>query len=230
MNLTVGPLPPAVYWRRRAVVLGVLAVVVVVFVAMCSSSGESKTNQGSPGTSLTGSPTTSATILTPVIGGSPPSTASPTASPSTVDSGPAQQPTDPGPPPTPCLDTEMSLTVLVHVRAADVELQMKIKNISNRACTRDVGGTPQEIHIATITSKPTDPVVWSSDFCQAANQPADVRTFNPGIESILPPTAVLWHKNYVSAGCTAGNPAPPGTYSVAAKMGTLLSPVVQFTI
>lgn len=224
MNLTVGPLPPAVYWRRRALVLGVVAVVVVAVVAMCSGPGESKT----PGASGTQSPTTSYQV--PVIGGSPDG-GSPSSEPSTepsTEAAPAN--TYDGPPPTPCLDTEMSLTVLVHVRKDDVELQMKIKNISTRACTRDVGGTPQEIHIATSTSKPTDPVVWSSDFCQAPNQPADVRTFGPGIESILPYTPVLWHKNYVAAGCTAGNAAPPGTYSVAAKMGTLLSPVVQFTI
>ncbi len=229
MNLTVGPLPPAVYWRRRALVLGALLVAVVLLVAMCSTSGESKTTQGAPGTANTGSPTATSTLLTPVIGGGAGATSpSPTAT-ASASSAPVVEPEPAGPPPTPCLDTEMSLAVVVHVRKDDVELQMKIKNISGRSCTRDVGGTPQEIHIATITSKPSDPVVWSSDFCQAPNQPADVRTFGPGIESILPQVPVLWHQNYVTTGCAAGNPAPKGTYSVAAKMGTLLSPVVQFT-
>jgi hypothetical protein len=226
MNLTVGPLPPGVYWRRRALVLGALVVVVALIVSMCGGSGEGKTSQGAPG--ATGSPSTSSTILTPVVEGTvSPSTgasSSPTVEPST------QAPVDTGPPPSPCLDSEMSLTVLATVRRDDVYLQMKIKNISNRACSRDVGGIPQEIHVATAASQPTDPPVWSSDFCQAPNQPADVRTFGPGIESILPPGGVLWRKNYVSTGCTVVKPAPPGSYSIAAKMGTLVSPVVHVTI
>jgi hypothetical protein len=225
MNLTVGPLPPAVYWRRRAVVLGVLVVAVLLVVAMCGGTGESKT-PGAANPTHSSSPTTSSSVLTPIIGGTASASPSATAS---VSVDPTTAPPA-GPPPTPCLDTEMSLTVVYQVRAADVVLQMKIKNISARSCTRDVGGIPQEIHVATSTSQPSDPVVWSSDFCQAANQPPDVRTFDPGIESILPPGGVLWKKNYVGAGCTTIKAAPAGTYSVAAKMGSLISPVVHVTI
>ena len=36
MRLTVGPLPSAVYWRRRAVVLGALLLLVIVLVYSCS--------------------------------------------------------------------------------------------------------------------------------------------------------------------------------------------------
>ncbi len=227
MNLTVGPLPPGVYWRRRAVVLGALAVVVALSVAMCGGSGEGKTKASS-----TASPTGTPTILTPHVDGtgSPTPTGSASSSAAAAETTAALAPVDPGPPPTACLDTEMSLTVQATVRKDDVILQMKIKNISNRPCTRDVGGVPQEIHVATLTSQPTDPVVWSSDFCQAPNQPADVRIFGAGIESLLPPGGVLWKKSYVTTGCTTVKPAPAGTYSVAAKMGTLVSPVVQVTI
>ena len=35
MRLTVGPLPPAVYWRRRALVLGVALLVVFLIVQAC---------------------------------------------------------------------------------------------------------------------------------------------------------------------------------------------------
>ena len=225
MNLTVGPLPPAVYWRRRAVVLGVLLLVVVLFVAMCSPSGESKTGGAGVGTS---SPTATSTILSPVIDGQSPSSSASSASSSPSSDPPVVATTAAGPPPTPCLDTEMSLTVIVHVRKDDVELQMKVKNISNRACTRDVGGIPQEIHVTTAAAQPA--MVWSSDYCQAANQQADVRTFNPGIESILPATPVLWSRKYVTDGCKAGAAAPLGNYLAAAKLGTMLSPAVTLTL
>jgi hypothetical protein len=36
MRLTVGPLPPAVYWRRRAAVAVALALVIVLLAMMCS--------------------------------------------------------------------------------------------------------------------------------------------------------------------------------------------------
>ena len=43
MRLTVGPLPPAVYWRRRAVVLGaLLLVVIVLFVSCCGDDDGNK--------------------------------------------------------------------------------------------------------------------------------------------------------------------------------------------
>ena len=47
MNLTVGPLPPAVYWRRRAVVVGVLLVLVLLVTYACGSSG-GKGSAGAP--------------------------------------------------------------------------------------------------------------------------------------------------------------------------------------
>jgi hypothetical protein len=227
MNLTVGPLPPAVYWRRRALVLGVVLLVVVLFVAMCSGSGESKSGATAP---TTASPTATSTIQRPVIDGVPPSSAAASASSPSSPSSASPTTGAPAGPPSACLDSEMSLTVIVHVRKDDVELQMKVKNISNRACSRDVGGTPQEIHVTTAAAQPTDPVVWSSDFCQAGNPQPDVRTFNPGIESILPVNPVLWSRRYVTAGCKAGNPAPLGAYAAVAKLGTLSSPAVPFTL
>ena len=45
MRLTVGPLPSAVYWRRRAIVLGVAVVLVFLIVQSCSG-GEGKSNGG----------------------------------------------------------------------------------------------------------------------------------------------------------------------------------------
>jgi hypothetical protein len=35
MRSTVGPLPPAVYWRRRALVLGVLLLIVIALFVSC---------------------------------------------------------------------------------------------------------------------------------------------------------------------------------------------------
>ena len=55
MRLTVGPLPPAVYWRRRAIVLGVAVVLVFLIVQSCSG-GEGKSNGGGVPASATQGP------------------------------------------------------------------------------------------------------------------------------------------------------------------------------
>src|SRR6266542_3459450 len=51
MRTTVGPLPPAVYWRRRAVVLGALLLVVILLFVSCSGGGDNKDSNGGRGAS-----------------------------------------------------------------------------------------------------------------------------------------------------------------------------------
>src|SRR2546427_6332927 len=94
MNLTVGPLPPAVYWRRRAIVAGALLVLVLLVSYACSGSdGSTAAGQQPTGPSTNSpSPDPSTSLLTPIIGGgglpgsgsAAPSSATPAAS------GPAQ--------------------------------------------------------------------------------------------------------------------------------------------
>src|SRR3712207_1808921 len=72
MRMTVGPLPPAVYWRRRALVLGAVLAVLLVLVYSCSSGsndgdGRAAPNGGSKAPA-SGTPTPSGSLLTPSIG------------------------------------------------------------------------------------------------------------------------------------------------------------------
>ncbi|MDG4768430.1 hypothetical protein O7632_30695 [Solwaraspora sp. WMMD406] len=69
MRLTVGPLPPAIYWRRRAVVLGALLLLLFVVVYSCVGSGQSGGDgRASPDPSASGNGPT----LTPQTGGPSP--------------------------------------------------------------------------------------------------------------------------------------------------------------
>src|SRR5690242_7217123 len=53
MRSTVGPLPPAVYWRRRAVVLGAVLLGIIVLFVSCS--GNDKNDQRGKGASSSSS-------------------------------------------------------------------------------------------------------------------------------------------------------------------------------
>src|SRR5690348_12860369 len=65
MRLTVGPLPAAVYWRRRAVVLVGIAIVVLIASYACTASASPSAGPSHPGVGIT--PSTTSTLLHPTI-------------------------------------------------------------------------------------------------------------------------------------------------------------------
>src|SRR5262245_15497729 len=98
MRLTVGPLPAAIYWRRRAVVLVGLAIVTLIVAYACGGSS-SDANPGAAGGHQT--PTATSTLLHPTIPRSPTPTRTPTSTPYTLP-----QTLNTGP----CVDDEIGLT------------------------------------------------------------------------------------------------------------------------
>ena len=229
MKLTVGPLSPAVYWRRRAVVLGGLLLAVIMLTYSCSGSGASSSPRGasatSSGTPAAVSDESSSAPLTPTSGQppAPTDTATPTAGTAAATGTPGAQ-AAPGPT-GPCADTEILLTPVPAPASAKlqqpVRITFKIKNISNRACTRDVGADPQELYIQQGSTK-----VWSSDACEPAHG-TDVRTFDPGVETTF---AVVWDGRRTDAGCTNRPWAAAGSYQVLGRLATKLSEPVALTV
>jgi hypothetical protein len=175
MRLTVGPLPASVYWRRRAVVLVGLAMVVLVITYACGGpdpNADAGVNAGNtPATTDTASPTT--TLLRPEVPATTTSTPSPTASAFTL---PVPAATGP------CTDAE--LEVVATAAAAEVQrgqplaVTIRIKNISSRTCNRDIGADMQELRLNDPASKTT---IWSSDDCNP-NHGSDDTSFDPGQE------------------------------------------------
>lgn len=223
MRLTVGPLPPAVYWRRRAAILGVLLLVVLLVSYSCSNASDAAHNRRvlTPTTGSSSSPTASATLAsTPSAAASSPAE-NPPADPgsdqsntstggSTVDA-PAQG--------GPCTDGELNLTVAADpasvARAAFVKFTFRIKNISNRTCTRDVGADPQELYLQDDAKSK----IWSSDTCDPLHG-TDVRTFKPGDVAEF---YVMWNGRATNAGCTNQQPPPAGKYQLIGRLSTKLS-------
>src|SRR5688572_15525899 len=147
MRLTVGPLPASVYWRRRLLVLGMVALAVVVIVYSCGGDPSAGTN-APPGPTATKSVSASASSIP-----------SPTPTPFTL----------PGNSPTvvttgDCTDAEIELTATPNPADPRVgqiaTFTLKIKNISSRTCSRNIGSIPQELQLRHDAV-----VIWSSDDC-----------------------------------------------------------------
>ncbi|MFI6758486.1 hypothetical protein ACIBF5_04985 [Micromonospora sp. NPDC050417] len=245
MRLTVGPLSPAVYWRRRAVVLGAALLFLIVVLWSCTGPGNTDPNagKGTPNTTPTGTPSPTATVLTPQTGTPPPSEGAEDPGPGGTDPSAAGDPGlpagDPGPPPAgtvpevpppaagSCTDEEISVVPAAlskSIRQGDtVGLQLKVKNISDRTCSRDLGADLQELFIKRGAEK-----VWSSDTCGIKG--TSVVSLVPNVEHTF---QADWNGNRdtkCSGTAASGPDAEPGEYQIFARLGTKHSDPVTFTI
>ncbi|MGC5017485.1 hypothetical protein [Micromonospora sp. DT47] len=239
MRLTVGPLPSAVYWRRRAVVLGAGLLFLIVLLYSCNQSGDTTTTPGArptPSPAVQSSPTGSApapgSADPPAASGAPGGSGVPATGPGTTTAPPADPPVAPAGPAVvddgTCTDAEITVAAVALPsevqRGAPVDLSLKIRNKSQRTCSRDVGADVQELFIKAGAAK-----VWSSDTC-GTGKGSDVQSFVPGFERSY---QLTWNGMDVSrcANGVASGPNPPGgTYQVFARVGTKLSEPVTLVI
>ena len=214
MKLTVGPLPATVYWRRRAIVFGVLMVVVVLFWTSCSGAPSKSGARSNPAGSVTSkSPSPSPSVQTPTIEvPSTPPTSAAIVSPPPVITGPT------GSAIVPCADTELQLTATPETptspNGAYLKFVLRIKNVSTKPCTRDLGADHQELYLQNGTTK-----VWSSDVCNPAHG-STVVTMQPGIEHSYDNT---WNGLASNTGCTNRKPPGIGKYELFARLDTMIS-------
>ncbi|GAB3867847.1 hypothetical protein [Dactylosporangium cerinum] len=216
MKLTVGPLPAGVYWRRRAIIGGALLIVVLLLWTQCSGPDPKRTPSSakSPATSVSADPTP--TLQTPTTG-DPVSPTSAASSASAVSSTPAVASGIPV-----CADADLSLAASpempVQFRGAYLKFTLKIKNISSRDCTRDLGADFQELYLQVGALK-----MWSSDHCDAphGSQPT---TLKPSIEVSF---STNWNGKASNNGCVNREIPPAGKYELVGRLDTKFSAPVQ---
>ncbi|SCG56673.1 hypothetical protein [Micromonospora halophytica] len=239
MRLTVGPLPSAVYWRRRAVVLGAGLLFLIVVLYSCNGADDTAKTPGAKSTS-------SASAVEPSDATPTPDSVSPSAGPDgpgpsggpAGGSGTPAAPPPADPPVAPvggsgsdagaCTDAEITVTAVARPSVVPpgnlVDLQLRVKNKSQRTCSRDVGADLQELFIKSGAER-----VWSSDTC-GTGKGSDVQSFTPGFERLY---QLTWNGRDVSKcadGVAAGPTPPPGPYQVFARVGSKLSEPVKLTI
>ncbi|MFI5493300.1 adhesin [Actinoplanes sp. NPDC051859] len=242
MRTTVGPLPAAVYWRRRAVVVSALLLGVIVLFFSCSGGEDpggnkaaTKSSQGPAQVPTSGSPAPD-----PSFEDAPPGAGTPSRpSPEEIQSGAAVPPAVAGggegtdtnvtvPTDGSCTDQEISVTPILAGtsarRGVPFEIRLKIKNVSTRTCSRDVGADLQELYIESGVAK-----VWSSDTCSNAKG-SDVRDFPPNGEREYNVTWNGRQSNKCAAGLAAGTAPPAGQYQVRGRLGAKVSDPATVTL
>jgi hypothetical protein len=200
-------------------------VLVLLFTYACggssgSGAGQPRANQAAQ--------TSSGTELRPQTGAPPttdpsPGTSTPSVAPAPAFNAPAASAAAPSQSDF-CADSEIQVTPSAKKIVGGsfpYQLTLRVKNISDRTCKRDVGADPQELHIVA-----NGQTLWTSDACQAIHGQPDVRSFPPGIEDSF----VIGWDGTVGTACNNKTAAAPGTYQIIGKLDTKLSDPVAFTV
>ncbi len=240
MRLTVGPLPAAVYWRRRALVLGGVVVLVMLIVYACSGSDDTDRDEGGNGARPTTSPTAYPTDDVP---SEEPSGDATDGGPG-PDDGPDGGPGNPGGPgdavggqpggdagsdgdlPT-CANGDLEIAPkpadTQTPEGARLTIRLVIRNTSDRPCERDVGADQQEIRVMD-----GDDRIWSSDHCNP-DRGSYVEVLQPGER--IDRFWVVWDGRTSAPKCEGDRAVVrEGEYSLLARLGDLLSDPVKITV
>jgi hypothetical protein len=225
-----GPLPSQIYWRRRALALGIAVVVVgvvaaiVVWIMTTGSSAETKP-AAQPSATATPGPTP--------LPGENPEVKSPVVPPAEHRPPPTPTPTAAvAPPPVlkegdDCPDSTLAVKGITnqpdYVVGDQPKFTMVVTNIGLVSCKRDVGAAVLAAYVYTLDNNR----LWSNLDCAPSNETL-VKTFNPG-EQVT--TEVTWTGMGSAPNCPLPRKAiGPGTYNLIVQLGNLRSSPVPFVL
>ncbi|MFD4442360.1 hypothetical protein ACFWPK_21575 [Nocardia sp. NPDC058519] len=218
-----GPLSPEIYWRRRALAIGVIIValaIVIWLVTMVARGGDSGgADNAAASTTTSAESSASETSSTPTSASSTPSSGS--APPTTTASAAAQ------PAAQPCPDQSLALKVTVGQPTYRVGDQPAfgtvITNISSAACSRDLGAGPQFL-VYTLDGQRR---LWASNDCNQ-DDPAELKTLKAGEQLSYKGT---WFGTTSQPQCAGDRlQVPAGAYMVVAQLGAVRSAAEPFNL
>jgi hypothetical protein len=221
-----GPLPPSVYWRRRALAgaVCVLAVLLLVWIigGLVGAADDQPVRATSGSQSLAGRPPSSPPPSTRPADASSTTSASPSPAPATSKTPPVPLPLRP------CPDKVIKVTAKPGARSYRVGshplLRLTIHNAGEVPCIRDVSRRLRELVITTANGGKR---LWSSNDCYAPAD-ADRRTLLPGRPLSF---SLNWAGRTSSPGCPVKRTTvEPGRYRLTASLATLQSPPTQLLL
>jgi hypothetical protein len=225
-----GPLPTQIYWRRRALAIGIvvltIAIIAAVVVLVITNSTAGSKSDDKPATPA------SAGAPTPLPGENP------------EVKSPVQPPAQQAPPPTPtpsaavqpppvlkdgddCPDSTLAVKGITSAPDFTVgdqpKFTMVVTNIGLVACKRDVGAAVLAAYVYSLDNSR----LWSNLDCAPSNETL-VKTFSPG-EKVT--TEVTWTGMGSAPNCPLPRqPIGPGTYNLVVQLGNLRSATVPFIL
>jgi hypothetical protein len=234
-----GPLPPSVYWRRRAIAAVVLVFAVVLLAWFIGGlvAADDQSPVGGPASApgartptsarATGSARTSVPPSSPGTGDPAGSvTASPTAAQSPAAPTTTASPPPAGPP-APCADAVLKVVATPDAPSYPVGtrplLRLLIVNGGPVPCTRDVSRGLREISVLAQDGTR----LWSSRDCYGPPE-QDVRVLPAGQPVEF---TVHWAGRTSAPGCPLDRRAvTAGTYQVVGRLGGLVGPPAPLTL
>ncbi|PXW35432.1 UNVERIFIED_CONTAM: hypothetical protein DES50_101377 [Williamsia faeni] len=243
-----GPLPPEIYWRRRALAAGVLVVVLAVIVGLVFwvTGGDDSNKNTSNGSDLSSS--SSYVLPSAYSDSSASASASPGGSGGTSGGGgdvalgqvdasgapvaPGAVPAGQTPAPVPasglCPDQNISVVLYTDKPAYKEGEQpiftIAVTNAGLSECTRDVGKAMQSVTVLNLAG---DRRIWASGDC-APVAGVNNQLLKPGQQV---QDTIQWSGTTSTPGCqTPREPVVPGAYQAIAKIGEKPSAPITFNI
>lgn len=212
-----GPLPPSVYWRRRAAAV-VATIVAVVLLAWLLGGLIGDDGPGDPGAPNMAGMLTTRTSAPP---SSPPSAPRSTKTSGTTTAPPTTTSSTPKPPIT-CSYAAIRVTAMAGAKHYQVGqhplLKIAISNVGQVPCVRDISRKLREL---IVVSGDGVHRLWSSNDCANLDAAKDTRLLQPGQKVSF---SITWAGRTSAAGCPVHRTTvKAGKYFVVAKLGKLAS-------
>ncbi|WP_430330732.1 hypothetical protein [Rhodococcus sp. ACT016] len=216
-----GPLPPEIYWRRRAVALGAIVVVVVLVVWIIASVRGGDDSPESEAAAATSELTDSSTSSEPTSGSDNAAGSASSTTGSSVTGTSATGTTSADAATAQCADQSLAIKATPdqpqYKIGDEPSFTIAITNIGTTKCERDLGSAMQQALVYTLDGNKR---LWSNVDCYPNADPA-VQVLEPGGQARF---TVKWSGKSSEPGCTAPrNQVPPGGYTVVAQLGGLRS-------
>ncbi|MEV6658590.1 hypothetical protein [Nocardia fluminea] len=217
-----GPLSPEIYWRRRALAIGVIIValaIVIWLVTMVARGGDSAGADKAAASSATSAESSaSETSSTSSSASAAPSGSATPGATTSAAVQPAAQP---------CSDQSLALKVTVGQPTYRVGDQPAfgtvITNISSAACSRDLGAGPQFL-VYTLDGQRR---LWASNDCNQ-DAPPEMKTLEAGEQLSYKGT---WFGTTSQPQCAGDRlQVPAGAYMVVAQLGAVRSAAEPFNL
>jgi hypothetical protein len=221
-----GPLPSQIYWRRRALALGIAVVVIavvaaVVFTVLSGNAGAENKSAPKPSPAAASQgPNPQPEVKSPITPLPPPPVQNPTATAAVMPPPVLKDGDD-------CPDSTLAVKGITsqpqYLVGDQPKFTMVVTNIGLVACQRDVGAAVLAAYVYSLDNQR----LWSNLDCAPSNETL-VKKFSPG-EQVT--TEVTWTGMGSAPQCPLPRqPIGPGTYNLVVQLGNLRSAPVPFII